>query len=145
MKNTFTKMLACASILAAASTANAALMLDITDAGGGQTLWEFSGSDTITSGGPTNRNGFWFDEVNTSGFDSLTRFGALSPTSNTFSGNVAGTSLSLDDLFLRDSGFGVRTTPSPGWDNGDLISWSGSFVELWSSLVYEATSGGDPV
>jgi hypothetical protein len=129
MKITFAKkMFALLSVLVVSSTANAALILNISDAGGGQTLWTFSGSDTIASGGPTSRNGFWFDEVNTSGFDSFAFFGPLNPTSNTFTGNVAGTPLSLSDFYLRNSGFGVRTSPSPGWDNGDLISWSGSFV-----------------
>jgi hypothetical protein len=126
-------------MLGLSSTVNATLILDITDAGGGQTLWAFSGSDTISSGGPTSRNGFWFDEGNTSGFDSLAFFGALNPTSNTFSGNVAGTSLSLSDFYLRSTGFGVRTNPSPGWDNGDLISWSGSFVLNNVSLSNFAT------
>lgn len=128
MKNKFAKMLAFSTILSVSSTANAALILDITDAGGGQTLWSFSGSDFILSGGPTSRNGFWFDEGNTNGFDSLTFFGALNPTSNTFSGDVAGTSLSLFDFYLRDTGFGVRTSTAPGWNDGDAISWSGSFV-----------------
>ncbi|MFT6928062.1 MAG: hypothetical protein ACJAZP_003710 [Psychromonas sp.] len=128
MKCSFTKLLAFATILAVSSTANATLVLDITDAGGSQTLWTFSGSDTIDSGGTTSRNGFWFDENNTSGFDSLASFGAITPTSNTFSGDVAGNSLSLHDLYLDTNRFGVRTSTSPGWDNGDLISWSGSFM-----------------
>lgn len=129
MKYSFFKnVLFSVAIMAASTSANATLILNVSDAGGGQTLWQFSGSDVISSGGQTSRNGFWFDEANTTGFDSASTFGQINPTSNSFAGMVNATALGLRDLFIEDDRFGIRTSPTPQWDTGDTISWSGSFV-----------------
>lgn len=112
---------------ALALTANANLVLEITDAGAGQTRWVFSGTTDIVSGS-TDRNGFWFDEPNLGGLDLVNFIGSVTPISGTFTGTAANGSLSLDDLFLRATGFGVRTTPFPVWGPGDTIGWTGDLL-----------------
>lgn len=113
-----------------AGSAIGALTLNISDAGGGQTRWQFSGSTTIASGGPSSRNGFWFDDNNSTGFDTVGGNESPTPVSGTWSATVDGTTLSLSDVVIDSiSGrIGIRTTPGPEFFTGDAVSWSGDFI-----------------
>jgi hypothetical protein len=127
----FIKTFTAVSLLASASfLSNAALVLNITDEGMGQTRFEFSGSTIAAS--QTGGNGIWpsFDSntgpVNTS-------LGCVSIASG--SGTMMSTSLgtvNVDDACIFDDGSNDYVTPRTfagfSWNTGDTLSWSGNIV-----------------
>ncbi|MEQ8802284.1 MAG: PEP-CTERM sorting domain-containing protein [Haliea sp.] len=117
------------ALTAFSGTTFAALILDITDAGSSQTRWQFSGSDTILSGNSSTRNGYWFDENNTTGFNTIVGASCISAVSGTFSGTTNGISRSLSDICVETGRIGIRVSPTPiGFATGSELSWIGDLV-----------------
>ena len=117
------------AFLAAATTTQAGLMLDITDAGGGNTRWVLSGSTVVNHNG--RENSFWgraWDNgriVNSfrGGNSVLSGSGTLSTTS--------GGTLAVDNVWTStDLRFEIapRLSTKILWRTGDTLSWSGDFI-----------------
>ena len=113
-----------------ASIASATLMIDVTDVGGGQTRWEFSGSATAVSG--SKQNSYWGeswvggtgDPVNNDNgyvFSIVSGSGSLTSTSG-------GTEVMVD-IAMEDMGLGNQRVSGRvdkvNWNMGDILSWAG--------------------
>ncbi len=138
------RTLLASTLLLASLASRAGLVVDITgDAGSGQTLWTFSGSTTASGSGffddGTNlgNNDTWQDllnytDINDDEITSVTGDATLT---------IAGTTRDIDLAYIDndgssngdvdDFGVGVSGSNNFNFDDGDLVSWSGSlFVDL---------------
>ncbi len=132
-------------MVAGAGQAQAGLMVNVTDAGGGTTRWQLSGSTTVNFTG--SNNNFWSgpfspgNPVNTAAFSQglLTGSGSYTTTSggNFAVGNVWA---SLNS----SAGIGPRGSVL-NWDAGDTVSWTGDFTvghaySIFNPGTYTSTS-----
>ena len=122
------------ALIAIVGVANADLMLNITDAGAGQTRWQFSGSATALDSN-SGFNSFWGTNWNggtgnpivvSSGFGNpiVSGSGSLMTTSG---GSFAMSSISA----YKDAANQILTgrhTAAVLWDVGDTLSWTGDIV-----------------
>jgi len=110
-------------------SATAGLMLSVTDAGGGNTRWVFSGSTTASHSDSVNsfwgRNWSPGNPTNTSSFNSsiLSGSGTLTTTSG---GTKAVTDVWTQDVFTTQ--IGPRVGSDLSWASGDTLSWSGDLI-----------------
>ena len=119
-----------------AGGANAALVLNISDAGGGQSRFELSGTTTVAAYNGANNNGVWFHPAH---WDSLIGLGVdgsqtIVSGSATVTTTQSGTR-AVSDVWIDNSGssagrLGIRLSGEEfDVDNvGDTVSWSGDFV-----------------
>ena len=129
------KKIICLVVCLLASTANAGLVLNISEDDNNDVVFAFSGSDTVQQG--TNnyaRNGFWFGDIIDGIYEGAT--GAKNAIEDSFyAENVTqGTDSTLYDVYLNGGHgheLGIRLD---NWsiltnaNDGDLISWSGEVV-----------------
>ncbi len=114
------------------SSANAGLLLNISEDTNSDVVFAFSGSDVVNQGTTTYaRNGFWFGDI-TDQIYSGTTDGYNALTDSFFAENTTqGTSSTLDDIYLnggighelgiRLNNFSILTAAN----DGDAITWSG--------------------
>lgn len=115
-----------------AGSANAGLMLNISEDTNNDVLFTFSGSSVVNQGTENYaRNGFWFGDITDQIYGGAEN-GHLALTDSFLAGNTTqGTNSTLSDIYLsggtghqlgiRLDNYDILTTAS----NGDVITWSG--------------------
>jgi len=114
-----------------ANTVLAALSVDVTDAGNGNSRFVFSGSATVTADGVNVYNSFWiFPGFAGGGWQ--VGFGGCTGTLVSGGGTTSSTGTpsggAVYDVCLDNGGLGLRSSPVPSQLPGDVISWSGDLV-----------------
>ncbi len=113
------------------NTVFAALTMNVTDAGQGNSRFVFSGSANVIADGTNSYNSFWIFpgfagggwQVGFAGCtSSLTSGSGTTSSSGTPPGGA------VYDVCLDNGGLAVRSSPSPSQLPGDAISWSGDVI-----------------
>lgn len=149
--------------LLVAPAAQAALILTISNAGGGNTLWTFSGNDIAGNGGLD-----FDDDTNINNTDAggshwdLADFSIglndtqVAPISTSALLTIGAETRGIDDAYidtdggLDDIGVGVTGTTNFAFSAGDLVSWTGSMIvgidisNLIPGSYSSSTYGGVP-
>jgi len=139
MTRTKSTYLALLAVLLSPMAANADLILNITNSGSGNTLWEMTGSTTAI-GDQSSANGFWpqfegLTAVNTS-------LGCINIVSGsgTLSTTTSGTRNLNDACVYANSGASdyitPRTSSAFAWSIGDTLTWSGNMVVAAAYSVF---------
>ena len=128
-----------------AGGANAALNVSVSDAGGGETLFVLSGSDTAVTANYLD-NEIWFHNSNWDVYPSGGT-GYFNFTSGGFSITTTNGGIQNGARVYHDAGFGFGLDIG-GIDtliisDGDEVSWTGSFkigvdFSNWSSALYDS-------
>ena len=113
------------------NTVFAALTMNVTDAGNGNSRFVFSGAANVIADGTSNYNSFWIFpgfagggwQVGFAGCTSSLISGSGSTSS---SGSPSGGA--VYDVCLDSGGLAPRSSPSPSQLPGNAISWSGDLV-----------------
>jgi len=138
MKNIVVKCLALFVIAGWAGAANANLILNVTDAGSGNSRWVLSG-DTIANHSDSI-NSFWGrsfspeDPIN-AGFSSIPLLSGSGSLSSTSGGSKAVDNVWLQLVFTTP--IGPRVSGSLSWLAGDTLSWVGDFVVAIPMAAYK--------
>jgi hypothetical protein len=115
-------------ILFANATANAGLILTITDNGSNQTLWEFSGS-TLASSPISSAVGFWPEFGYPGPIGQYQGCGNILSGSGTMYTTNNGT-VGITEACIYESGefTAFKASSLFNWQTNDTLSWSGSIV-----------------
>lgn len=142
-----------AVMLCTASAANATLMVNITDAGGGATLWQFSGSSVAASLRTFDNDvtvsfaAVWTDIpvnlTNINDLDAVVSSGVATVTINQDSRTIDSVYIDDDgDVAQADEfGIGVSGTSLFPFASGDTVSWTGSVTVNSISIGDFLTTG----
>lgn len=129
MKNRWPMALLTFSLLFTAQEAGATLFMNITDAGGGNSRFVFSGSATVTASPGVAYNGIWIDENFAGGGWLVGSSFSQGILSGTGASNSTGSSGGAIFDVYTDANFGFAPRDTNVRHNvGDVLSWSGDLI-----------------